>query len=64
MKGLAGVEIIDVSQIRVRYPSGHVYHLYNNAVISDVAQILNEGKPASQRTNLKRAGENRWLLEP
>jgi esterase/lipase superfamily enzyme len=64
LKDLAGVEIIDVSQIRVRYPSGHVYHLYHNAVISDVAQILNEGKSASQRTNLKRAGENRWLLEP
>jgi hypothetical protein len=38
--------------------------VYHHAVISDVTQILNEGKPASQRTNLKRAGENRWLLEP
>jgi esterase/lipase superfamily enzyme len=64
LKGLTGVEIIDVSEIRVRYPSGHVYHLYHNVVINDLAQILNEGKPASQRTNLKRTGENRWLLEP
>jgi esterase/lipase superfamily enzyme len=64
LKGLRGVEIIDVSEIRVRYPSGHVYHLYHKLVVNDLAQLLNDSKPASQRTNLKRVDENRWLLQP
>jgi esterase/lipase superfamily enzyme len=64
LKGLRGVEIIDLSELRVRYPSGHVYHLYHKLVINDLDQLLNDSKPASQRTNLKRVGENRWLLQP
>ena len=64
LKDLRGVEIIDLSDIRVRYPSGHVYHLYHKLVINDLEQLLNDGKPASQRTNLKRVGENRWRLQP
>jgi len=64
LDGLTGVDIIDLSEIPVRYPSGHVYHLYNDAVINDLAQLLDRGKPASQRSNLKQAGENYWLLQP
>lgn len=64
LKDLTGVEIIDVSEIGVRYPSGHVYHLYHKVVIDDLDQLLNEGKSASQRTNLKRASSNRWVLKP
>jgi hypothetical protein len=48
----------------VRYPSGHLYHLYHNIVINDLAQLLDEGKPASQRSNLKSTRENYWLLQP
>jgi len=63
LDGLAGVEIIDLSDIPVRYPSGHVYHLYHDAVINDLDQILNGGKTASQRSNLKQTGENYWQLQ-
>ncbi|MFA9421336.1 MAG: alpha/beta hydrolase [Gammaproteobacteria bacterium] len=64
LDGLTGVDIIDLSEISVRSPSGHVYHLYNGMVASDLAQLLNSGKPASQRSNLKQTGENYWLLQP
>lgn len=63
LENLTGLEIIDVSEIPVRYPSGHLYHLYNNIVINDLAQLLNGGKPASQRSNLKRTSENHWRLQ-
>jgi esterase/lipase superfamily enzyme len=61
---LRGVEIIDLSDIGVRYPSGHVYHLYNPTVVSDLNALLIEGKSAKQRTNLKRTGRNYWRLQP
>jgi esterase/lipase superfamily enzyme len=64
LDGLTGVDIIDLSEIPVRYPSGHVYHLYNNIVASDLAQLLSSGKQASQRSLLKQTGENYWLLQP
>ncbi len=64
LRDLAGVEIIDISDLPVRYPSGHVYHLYHDTVIDDLSQLLNEGKPASQRSNLKNTGENYWRLQP
>ena len=64
LRDLAGVEIIDISDVPVRYLSGHVYHLYHNTVINDLSQLLNEGKPAAQRGNLKQAGENYWRLQP
>ena len=60
---LDGVEIIDVSDISVRYPSGHVYHLFNEVVIEDINQLLNENKRASQRLNLKQTGKNYWRLQ-
>jgi esterase/lipase superfamily enzyme len=63
LENLTGVDIIDVSEIPVRYPSGHLYHLYNNIVINDLAQLLNGDKPASQRSSLKRTSENHWLLQ-
>jgi esterase/lipase superfamily enzyme len=64
LRNLTGVEIIDISDVPVRYLSGHVYHLYHNTVINDLSQLLNEGKPASQRSNLKQTGENYWRLQP
>ena len=64
LDGLEGIEIIDVSDISVRAPSGHVYHLYNEVVIEDIAQLLNENKGASERINLKQAGNNYWRLQP
>lgn len=64
LSDLEGVEIIDISDVPVRYPSGHVYHLYHNMVIDDLSRLLNEGKKASQRGNLKQSGENYWRLQP
>jgi esterase/lipase superfamily enzyme len=64
LESLAGVDIIDLSEIPVRYPSGHVYHLFNRAVSNDLAQLLDSGKPASQRANMKKVSENYWLLQP
>jgi esterase/lipase superfamily enzyme len=64
LEGLPGVEIIDLSDLPVRYPSGHVYHLYHDVVASDLDQLLNGGKSASQRGNLKHTGENYWRLQP
>ena len=64
LDGLTGINIIDVSDMPVRYPSGHVYHLYHNAVVNDLAQLLNENQPASQRSNLKQTGKNYWRLQP
>jgi len=61
---LRDIDIIDVSDVPVRYPSGHVYHLYNPAVISDLNQLLNEGKPVSQRDDLEQTGPNYWRLQP
>jgi hypothetical protein len=48
----------------MRSPSGHLYHLYHNDVVNDLKQILNEGKPATQRLNLRQTGKNYWQLEP
>ena len=64
LDGLTGINIIDVSDMPVRYLSGHVYHLYHKTVVKDLAQLLNEGIPASQRSNLKQAGKNYWRLQP
>lgn len=64
LQGLTGIEIIDISDIPVRYASGHVYHLYHDLVINDLSQLLNDGTQASQRSNLKQTGENYWRLQP
>ena len=63
LKGLKDIEIIDVSDIPIRVPSGHLYHLYQNVVIDDLIQLINENRPAAQRKNLKSVGENQWRLQ-
>ena len=62
LDGLSGIEIIDISDIPIRVPSGHVYHLYQSLVTEDLDQLINGNKPAAQRKNLKQVGENRWQL--
>ena len=64
LDGITDVEIIDISGIAMRSPTGHIYHIYQNDVVNDLDQLLNDGKPASQRDNLKQTGENYWLLQP
>jgi esterase/lipase superfamily enzyme len=63
LDGLGGIEIIDLSEIPVRVPSGHVYHLYQSIVTEDLDQLINQNKPAAQRSNLKHVGDNQWSLQ-
>lgn len=64
LDGLTGVELIDISDIPVRSPTGHIYHIYQDVVIEDLAQLLNEYKLASKRNGLKQTGEDYWRLQP
>ena len=64
LDGLTEINIIDVSDLPVRYPSGHVYHLYHGSVVNDLAQLLNEGMSVSKRSNLKQVSKNYWRLQP
>ena len=63
LEGLDGVEIIDVSDVPVQYPSGHLYHLYNDDAVADLYQLLNKNKRAAERRNLKQSGKNYWRLQ-
>ncbi len=64
LEGLRDIEIIDLSDIPVRVPSGHVYHLYQSIVTEDLDQLINHNKTAAQRRNLKPVGANQWRLQP
>jgi esterase/lipase superfamily enzyme len=61
---LEGVEVIDLSAIPVRSPTGHLYHVYNREVWDDLDQLFNEGRRAGERRNLVPAGANLWTLQP
>lgn len=63
LEGLTGIEIIHISDIPLRAPSGHVYHLNQDIVVDDLVQLLNENKPATKRRNLKPIGDNQWRLQ-
>lgn len=60
---LEGVEVIDLSDLPGRDPTGHLYHIYNAALGDDLGQLLNEGKQAAARRNLTSAGRNLWKLQ-
>jgi len=62
LDGLADIDIVDLSNIPVRSPSGHVYHLYQGLMTRDLDQLINQNKPAAQRENLKQIGKNQWQL--
>jgi len=64
LDGITGVEIIDISGIAMRSPTGHIYHIYQKDVVSDLDQLLNEGKAASQRRGLRQTGEYYWQMQP
>jgi pimeloyl-ACP methyl ester carboxylesterase len=61
---LAGVEVIDTSDLPVRSANGHLYHIYNKEVGHDLNQLLNDGKTAAARRNLEQVGSNLWRLLP
>jgi esterase/lipase superfamily enzyme len=60
---IAGVEVIDLSDLPSESPTGHLYHIYSKEVGADLAQLLNEGKRASARTGLVAEGDNLWQLQ-
>lgn len=60
---LVGVEVIDVSDLPMMSPTGHLYHIYNPDVGADIEQLLNEGKRAGARRALLRDGPNLWRLQ-
>ena len=67
LQDLDGIEIIDISATGRRRASGHLYHLYNNTVINDLNLLLNENRPASDRSGLQQdlqMGRNYWNLFP
>jgi len=49
---LEGVEFIDISKIANTRISGHLYHLFNSEVITDLTELLHSGKSADQRPSL------------
>ncbi|MEP2782831.1 MAG: alpha/beta hydrolase [Pseudoruegeria sp.] len=61
---LKGVNVINLSDLPTRSPTGHLYHVYNDEVGADLDQLLNDGQQADMRSNLVRTGENTWSLQP
>jgi esterase/lipase superfamily enzyme len=64
---LSGIETIDVSPAGKRRFSGHIYHLYHPVVAADLQMLLNTGRHAEKRANLRRAkhqGVTYWRLDP
>lgn len=60
---LDGVEVIDLSDLQVQSPTGHLYHVYNDEVGADMDQLLNKGLPAASRRNMLQVGPNLWRLQ-
>lgn len=58
------VEVIDLSALQVRSPTGHLYHVYNREVGADIDQLFNQGLGADERRDLVRDGANLWRLMP
>src|SRR6056297_2590950 len=60
---LDGVDVIDLSDLQVQSPTGHLYHVYNDEVGADIGQLLDEGLPPASRRNMLQAGPNLWRLQ-
>lgn len=45
-----GVETVDLSTTGIREVSGHLYHLHNPAVITDIARVLRTGVQIGSET--------------
>lgn len=60
---LDGVEVIDLSDLPVRSPTGHLYHVYDPLVGADMDQLLNQNLSASERRGLLQVGPNLWRLQ-
>ena len=60
---LKGVEVIDVSDLPDAEASGHLYHIYGAEVGRDIGTLLSQGTRAAERSGLKAAGGNLWMLQ-
>jgi len=61
------VETIDLSDIGKRRFSGHLYHLFNPAIIADLTRLIHTGEAAGQRPDLERSmhkGLPFWRMVP
>ncbi|RDC68916.1 alpha/beta hydrolase [Rhodovulum sp. 12E13] len=61
---LGDVDVIDVSALPVRSPSGHLYHIHDRQVGADLRQLLDAGRRAADRDGLVARGRNLWALRP
>jgi esterase/lipase superfamily enzyme len=64
---LEGIDTIDISPAGRRRMSGHIYHIFNPAVVNDLRQLLATGNPPAQRSGLIRAERNGmlyWRIQP
>lgn len=59
---LTGVDVIDLSALPLRSPTGHLYHVYSPAVGADLDQLFSQGIRADARSNMTRIGPNLWQL--
>jgi esterase/lipase superfamily enzyme len=64
VSSLDGVEVIDLSALKVQDLTGHLYHIFSAEVGNDLDRLLNGGARAAERPGLRPAGPNRWLLNP
>jgi hypothetical protein len=62
VSGLAGVEVIDLSDVPGEDLTGHLYHIYSRAVGEDLRRLLNGGERAGERLGLVAQGGNLWRL--
>jgi esterase/lipase superfamily enzyme len=60
---LEGVEVIDLSDLQLRSPTGHLYHVYNAEIGADMDQLLNQRLPAAERQGMLQVGPNLWRLQ-
>ena len=63
---LEGVETIDVPAAGTRRLSGHIYHLFNEEVMADLALLLHTGEPAGRRPGLElmeKSGVPYWRMK-
>lgn len=64
---IKGMDTIDVSISGGREVTGHLYHLYDDAVRADLALLLSNGKTTSMRPNMKLLHKDElpyWMLLP
>ena len=64
---IKGMDTIDVSISGGREVTGHLYHLYNDAVRADLGLLLSNGKTTAMRPNMEllhKDGLPYWMLLP